>query len=82
MFTVETGGIEPPNCKWEWKPAESEGWQLCDAEGCNSATLTIACVQKSNEGNYRCVISNHMYADSQTSEPAKLSVGKNTHQLQ
>ena len=82
MFTVQASGIEPLNYQWEWKPAESEEWQLFDAQGSDSATLRIACVQKPNEGDYRCVISKHEYAGSHTSEPAKLSVGKNTSQLE
>ena len=80
MFTVEASGIEPLNYKWEWKPAESEEWQQpCDTQGFNNAILAIPSVQKSNEGSYRCVISND--AGSQTSEPAELSVGKNTASL-
>lgn len=76
MFTVEASGIEPLNYRWEWKPDEGEEWQLCDADWCSSAALTIPNVQKFNEGSYHCVISN--CAGSQTSEPAHLSVGKNT----
>ena len=75
-FTAEATGTNPLNYHWEWKPAEEVGvWQPCCAEWCDSATLTIPSVQKSNEGSYRCVISN--YAGSQTSIPANLSVGKN-----
>ena len=76
MFAVEASGIEPLNYKWEWKAAESEEWQLCDTQGFNNAILTISSVQKSNEGSYRCVISN--CAGTQTSNPAELSIGKNT----
>ena len=78
-FTVQVTGTEPLSYHWQWKPVEEEGgseeWQPCPAEWCNGATLTIPSVQKSNEGSYRCVISN--CAGSQTSEPAKLGVGKN-----
>ena len=72
MFSVEATGNEPLSYKWQWKPAESEEWQLCDAQG---STLTIPSVQKSNEGSYCCVVSN--YAGNETSNPAQLSVGKN-----
>ena len=75
MFSVEASGNEPLSYKWEWKPAECEEWQPCDAKGSNGATLTIPSVQKSNEGSYRCVISN--YAGEQTSNAANLIVGKN-----
>ena len=84
MFTVQASGIEPLNYQWEWKSVMDDGkWQLCDVEkfpGADSSTLTIPSVQKPNEGNYRCVISN--CAGSQTSEPAELSVGKNESQLE
>ena len=79
-FTLQATGTEPLNFHWQWKPAGeedgSEEWQPCRAEWSDGATLTIPSVQKSNEGSYRCVISN--CAGSQTSEPAYLSVGKTT----
>ena len=73
--------MEPLNYQWQWKPAGdeqggSEEWQLCDMEWSDAGTtLTIPSVQKLNEGSYQCVISNT--AGSQTSEAAKLSIGKN-----
>ena len=78
-FTVQATGTYPLNYKWQWKPAaEVEGlsveWQPCDAE---STSLTIPSVQKSNEGSYHCVVSN--IAGTQTSEPAKLSIGKRAY---
>ena len=79
MFTAEATGTEPLSYQWEWKPAMDDGkWQPCDAEkfpGVDSSTLTIPDVEKSNEGSYRCVVSNN--AGSQTSNPVKLNVGKN-----
>ena len=67
-------GTKPLSYQWQWKPTR-EGWQPCTAEWSNGATLTIPKVQKSNEGSYRCVVSN--CAGIQTSNPAKLlSVGK------
>ena len=77
MFAAEAIGTEPLNYQWVWKPVEG-WWQPCDVErfrGANSATLTVPYQQKSNEGSYRCVISNS--AGSQTSKSAELSVGKN-----
>ena len=82
MFTLQATGTEPLSYHWQWKPAEeggSEGWQTCRAEWSDGATLTIPSVQKSNEGNYRCVISN--YAGTQTSNPAKLSIGKSMYNM-
>ena len=74
MFTVQATGTEPLNYLWQWNPAKeggSEEWQPCSSvEGSNTTTLTIPSVQKSNQGSYRCVISNS--AGSQTSKPAKL----------
>ena len=78
LFAVQATGTDPLNFQWQWKPAEeceSEEWQSCPAEWSDGAALTIPSVQKPNEGSYRCVISN--YAGTQTSNPAKLSVGKN-----
>ena len=80
-FTAEATGTQPLNYQWECKPAmdDDSEWQLCDVErfpGADSSTLTIPSVQKSNEGSYRCVISNS--AGSQTCNAAKLTVGKNS----
>ena len=72
-FTVHATGTQPLMYEWQWKPAEegdeSEEWQSCDVEG---PTLTIPRVQKSDEGQYRCVIYNH--AGRQISKPAQLEV--------
>ena len=77
-FTLQATGTEPLSYHWQWKQAEEKGeWQSCPAEWSDGATLTIPSVQKSNEGHYRCVITN--YAGSQTSNPAELSVGKSTY---
>ena len=84
-FTAEATGTPPLSYQWEWKPpgeaaeesSENEAWQPCNVErfpGSDQFTLTIPSVQKSNEGSYRCVISN--YAGTQTSNSAKLNVGK------
>ena len=73
---VEAIGTPPLNYQWEWKSAMDDvEWQSFDVErfpGADSSTLTIPSVQKSNEGSYRCVISN--CAGNQSSYPAKLSV--------
>ena len=80
-FTVKATGTEPLSYHWEWKPAVEEGvsgeWHPCDTKWSDGATLAIPSVQKYNEGIYRCFISN--YAGKQTSNPAKLSVGKNKY---
>jgi len=80
-FTVQVISTEPLTYQWQWKPAgEGSGsgeWQQCDADSFRDAStpkLTIAGVQKSNEGSYHCVVSN--CAGIQTSKPAKLCVGK------
>ena len=84
MFTVEATGTEPLNYQWlHWKSAEEEGeseeWQPCPAKWADGITLTIPSVQKSNEGSYCCVVSN--CAGSEASNPAELSVGKNSTQF-
>ena len=73
-LAIQAIGTTPLSYHWQWKPAE-EGWEPCNAEWCNGATLTIPNTQKSNEGSYRCVISNS--AGKQASKSAELlSVGK------
>ena len=78
MLTVQVTGTEPLKYQWEHKIEEgSEEWQLCDVEsfpGASSSTLIIPSVQKSNEGSYRCTVSN--CAGSETSESATLTVGE------
>ena len=77
-FSIHASGTERLNYRWEWKPAGelggSEDWKQCDEELCKGATLSIAKVEKSNEGSYRCVVSN--FAGNETSIPANLTVGK------
>ena len=77
-FTVKASGAEPLSYQWEIETGdESRKWQMCDVEtfpGANSSTLTIASVQKSNEGSYRCTITT--CAGSETSEPVNLNIGK------
>ena len=77
-FTIGTTGTEPLSYQWQWKPAGEKGgseeWQLCDVEGPQTAVLSIFSVQKSNEGQYRCNISN--CAGNLTSSTATLSLGK------
>ena len=77
-FTVQATGTEPLSYQWEIKTQNGNGeWLSCDVEsfpGANSSTLTIPSVQKSNEGSYRCTVSN--CAGSESSESATLTVGE------
>ena len=77
-FIILASGTEPLSYQWELKTGYgSQGWQLCDMErfsGANNSTLIIPTVQKSNEGSYRCTVTN--YAASETSECATLTVGE------
>ena len=76
-FSIKATGTEPLNYQWEIR-VESGEWLSCDVEmfpGANSSTLIIPSVQKSNEGSYRCIVSN--CAGSETSQCATLTVGKN-----
>ena len=76
-FTVQATGTEPLTYEWQWKPAgeesSSEEWQRFP--GADSPKLTISSVEKSNEGSFRCAISN--CAGCQTSNTANLVVGMN-----
>ena len=84
MFTIQATGTEPLSYQWEWKPKKKWGrsgkWQLCPAEWCDGATLTIPSVQRSNEGSYCCVVSNDI--GSQASNPANLTFSKNHLRLE
>ena len=77
-FTIQASGTEPLNYQWEIKTGDGSGvWQSCDVErfpGANCSTLIIPSVQESDEGIYRCVVSNN--AGIQTSEPVHLNLGK------
>ena len=79
-FSIQATGKEPLNYKWEWKSTGEEGrakqWQKCHAKWCIGTTLMIPKVDKSNEGSYRCVVSNN--AGSHISNPATLTLGKST----
>ena len=74
-FSIQATGTEPLNYQWEHKTGDESGeWQSCTFPGANSSTLTITSVHKSNEGTYRCTVSN--LAGSETSECATLTVGE------
>ena len=77
-LTVQATGTEPLSYQWEIKTGDGSGeWQLCDVErfpGANCSTLIIPSVQESDEGSYRCVVSNTV--GSQTSEPVNLNIGR------
>ena len=78
-FAIEATGTEPLNYQWEHKIEGTGRWQSCDVEsfpGANSSTFTLPSVQKSNEGSYRCTVSNR--AGSETSDYATLTVGELT----
>ena len=77
-FTVQATGTEPLNYDWQWKPAEkgsgNREWEPCGTGRSDGTTLIFPTVQESNEGSYRCVISNH--AGTEISKETQLSVGK------
>jgi len=72
-FTVKATGTEPMSYQWSHKPPGKEDWS--ELQGEDSSTLSIPSVRKSNEGSYRCTVSN--CAATETSKSAELSVGKN-----
>ena len=87
QFTIQAMGTEPLSYLWQWKPpikkwrmwGASEKWKSCDAEGSDGAILTIPSVQKSNEGDYRCVVSNCVGND--TSHLGQLKVASYPHNM-
>ena len=72
-FSIQATGTEPLNYQWEREIGN--GNEVEKIPGANSSSLTISSVQKSNEGSYRCTVSN--CAGSETSQYATLTVGKN-----
>ena len=76
-LTVEATGTAPLSYQWKLQCGEGSGeWQFCDVKrfpGAKSSTLIIPSMQKSNEGSYRCTVSN--CAGSETSQCATLTVG-------
>ena len=73
-FSIQATGTQPLNYQWECKKGDRNGSNVERIAGASSSTLIISSVQKSNEGSYHCVVSN--CAGNQTSEPAKLNIGK------
>ena len=71
-FSIQATGTEPLNYKWEHK--KGDGSDVERIPGANSSAHTISSVQKSNEGSYRCIVSNCV--GSATSEYATLTVGE------
>ena len=74
---VQATGTVPLSYQWKLQHGGgSGGWELCDVErfpGANSSTLTLPCLQKSNEGSYCCTVSN--CAGSEMSQCAAITVG-------
>ena len=70
-FTVQSTGTEPLNYQWKHIKGGGNGVEI---PGTTSPILTIPSVQKSDEGSYRCTVSN--CAGSVTSESATLTVGE------
>ena len=72
-FTIQATGTEPLNYHWEHKIGDEN--DVKRIPGATSSTLIIPSVQKSNEGSYRCTVSN--CAGRETSQCATLTVGEN-----
>ena len=72
-FSVTATGTTPLSYQWQ-----KDGVNLTDEgssiTGATTATLTITGVMESDEGGYRCVVTN--IAGMDTSNTAKLTVGK------
>ena len=80
-FTVEASGTQPLSFHWQWKSTGNAEWQPVPLDmerfqGTDTAMLTITSVQKSDEGEYYCNVSN--CAGREMSEPSVLTVGEKT----
>ena len=58
------------NLTYQWQKDET------DITGANSSTYMIAAVAESDEGMYRCIVSNTATSDNVTSNAVSLTVGK------
>ena len=72
QFSVEATGTAPLSYQWK-----KDGVNLTDGgriKGASTSTLSITAVQKSDEAEYTCVVSNT--AGTVTSNAATLTLGK------
>ena len=69
-FSVTATGTAPLSYQWQ-KGVDGGSFNIT---GTTTATLTITGVMESDEGGYRCVVTN--IAGMDTSNTAKLTVGK------
>ena len=75
-FSVTATGTAPLSYQWQ-----KDGVDLTDGgsiTGATTATLTITGVMESDEGGYRCVVTN--IAGTVTSDTATLTVGKSENE--
>ena len=74
-FSVQVRGTLPFSYSWEYNLDAGSKWQHVSsrASGVDTDTLVINDIEKGDEGNYRCVISN--FAGSINSKSAKLTLG-------
>ena len=71
-FSMTATGTAPLSYQWQ-----KDGMDLtdgCSITGATTTTLTITGVMESDEGGYRCVVSNSLGMD--TSNTAMLTVGR------
>ena len=63
VFSCQATGTEPLTYCLKWKPLGQNEWKVLSngvdrVHGADAATLTIASLQKSREGSYRCTVFN------------------------
>ena len=74
-FSVQIRGTLPFSYSWECNLDDGNKWQHVSSRGSgvDTDTLILNDIEKGDEGNYRCVISN--LAGSINSKSAKLTLG-------
>ena len=86
-FTLQATGAQPLRYHWEflsrqgykWEPLSRSRGRYRIEEATETSTLTINRVQKSPEGQYRCIVSNGN--GSVTSQPATLRLAGEKYAL-
>ena len=74
-FSVQVRGTLPFSYSWECNLDDGSKWQSVSSRGngVDTDTLVLNDIEKGDEGNYRCIISN--LAGSINSKIAKLTLG-------
>ena len=78
IFTIEATGDD---LTFQWQKNGSDVHNDSNYKGAETNTLSIRHVNKSDGGQYSCLVKNEVKRDGEVSEEAKLTVGESVLQL-